>query len=455
MSRRAWVALSLLAACARPRSQAPTPPVTRYAVAASDGGRTLTIDASLPAGTDGALVVDDGCAPFVRDVVIDGAPAELRDGAWRARCPDGCAVRYRYLLGEAARALDDVELAAARGGALVASPSAWLLRPQPPSQGTFELSVRAPAGVSFGSGLRPTAVDRYTSTMAELPLAPYSGFAPWRARALPLDGGEIALSIVGDYALSDDEIARWIGRAARMVSAYYGRFPTPRVWVGVLPTDGAELFGRTLGNGGASILLDWGRATTLAQRDDDWIVPHELIHLALPSLDARHRWLEEGLSTYVEPLVRRRAGILTREALWRDLWRGLPSGLPAPGDRGLDETPTWGRTYWGGALFCLVVDLELRARSGGQTSLGDALRAIVAAGGDVSQRWELARVLAVADRATGLTVLGDTYAAWAHAPVDVDLPRVFAELGVTVRGERVTFDEAAPRAHLRRAIEAP
>ena len=36
------------------------------------------------------------------------------------------------------------------------------------------------------------------------------------------------------------------------------------------------------------------------------------------------------------------------------------TGLPEPGDEGLDYTHTWGRTYWGGATFCLLADVRIR-----------------------------------------------------------------------------------------------
>jgi len=68
-------------------------------------------------------------------------------------------------------------------------------------------------------------------------------------------------------------------------------------------------------------------------------------------LDNTHRWLGEGLATYIEPLGRIRTGSLTPERVWRDLVLGLPQGEPQPGDQGLDVTHTWGRTYWGGRFF--------------------------------------------------------------------------------------------------------
>ena len=38
----------------------------------------------------------------------------------------------------------------------------------------------------------------------------------------------------------------------------------------------------------------------------------------------------------------------------------MPKGLPQAGDQGLDNTGTWGREYWGGAMFCLLADIEIR-----------------------------------------------------------------------------------------------
>jgi hypothetical protein len=72
---------------------------------------------------------------------------------------------------------------------------------------------------------------------------------------------------------------------------------------------------------------------------------HELIHMAFPSVRRRHHWIEQGLATYVEPVARAQAGTLSAERVWADLMRDLPRGEPGPGDGGLDDTGSWGRTY--------------------------------------------------------------------------------------------------------------
>jgi predicted metalloprotease with PDZ domain len=130
----------------------------------------------------------------------------------------------------------------------------------------------------------------------------------------------------------------------------------------------------------------------------------------------------------------------------------MPFGLPAEGDGGLDGTRSWGRTYWGGALFCLLADLEIRARTGGERSLDDALRGIVRAGGNVSQRWDMDQVIAVGDAATGVPVLRELYARMRASPESTDLGALWHRLGVIDRDGAVTFDDGAELAETRRAL---
>ena len=83
----------------------------------------------------------------------------------------------------------------------------------------------------------------------------------------------------------------------------------------------------------------------------------------------------------------------------------MHKGEPAADDLGLDHTHTWGRTYWGGAMFCLVADVEIRRETGNRKGLREALRAIVASGGTIDHDWSLPQALEIGDRATGTHVL--------------------------------------------------
>jgi predicted metalloprotease with PDZ domain len=141
--------------------------------------------------------------------------------------------------------------------------------------------------------------------------------------------------------------------------------------------------------------------------------------------------------------------------MWSDLIRDLPQGLPKPGDQGLDATHTWGRTYWGGALFCLLADVEIRQRTHNQKGLEDALRGIVAAGGNITEDWPLERALRVGDEATGTRVLEDLYQEMKDKPVMVNLASLWRELGIQ-RSENgnISFSDDAPLASVRKAITA-
>ncbi len=120
--------------------------------------------------------------------------------------------------------------------------------------------------------------------------------------------------------------------------------------------------------------------------------------------------------------------------------------------RGLDNTHTWGRTYWGGALFCLLADMEIYRRTHNRKGLEDALRGILLAGGNITQDWELEKALSPGDRATGVPVLLELYEKMKDKPVVVDLDALWTQLGIERQDNRAVFDDLAPLAAVRKAI---
>jgi hypothetical protein len=177
------------------------------------------------------------------------------------------------------------------------------------------------------------------------------------------------------------------------------------------------------------------------------------VHTAFPSLGDDQHWMEEGQATYIEPVARVMAGELDPPQIWHDMVRDMPKGEPQAGDEGLNRTHTWGRTYWGGALFCLVADVEIRRETQNRKGLQDALRAVVNAGGTIDHDWPLEQALAIGDRATGTKVLTRMYTEWKDKPVAVNLPRLWEELGIRSRPDgAVEFVSTAPLAGIREAI---
>ena len=186
----------------------------------------------------------------------------------------------------------------------------------------------------------------------------------------------------------------------------------------------------------------------------DWKAVHEMVHLALPDLAPSHLWLAEGIAVYVELIARVEAGELTEAKIWGDFVRDMPQGLPQAGDRGLDNTPTWGLTYWGGAVVSWPTSRSAsRPATGSGCSRGCG---ILAAGGTHEQDWPIERSIGVADTATGVGVLADLYEKMRNAPYAPDLDALWRDLGIAKGEHGVTCDDAAPLAAIRRAItEAP
>ncbi len=246
----------------------------------------------------------------------------------------------------------------------------------------------------------------------------------------------------------------WITKAAQAVSIYYGRFPLPSARIDVRPRAGRRGVsnGTTYGFQGGFTRISVGEHTTKQDLDEDWMMTHELIHMTYPDMDEEHHWIEEGIATYVEPIARAQAGQLSVEKMWDGMVKGMPQGQPEPGDHGLDHTHTWGRTYWGGALFCLVADVEIRKATKSRKGLQDALRGILDAGGNITTHWPIAKAFETGDQATGTHVLKDLYERMKANPVQTDLPALWKELGVEVHGKTVSFSDNAPLAQVRAAI---
>jgi len=278
------------------------------------------------------------------------------------------------------------------------------------------------------------------------------------SRDLKVDGATLQVDFAaGQIDLSQDAILAHIQMAAKAVATYYGRFPVERDRILVVPSPDRDGIGggTTWGDMAgfpAMTRIHIGQHATRADLSDDWMMTHELVHTAFPSLPDDQHWMEEGLATYIEPLARVMTGELTAKKVWHDMVRDMHQGEPQPGDQGLDHTHTWGRTYWGGAMFCLVADVEIRHETQNRKGLRDALRTIVEHGGTINHDWDLPKALAIGDEATGTHVLTAQYAKWKDTPVSVDLDKLWTELGIQRSGDAIEFVNNAPLARIRESI---
>jgi hypothetical protein len=248
----------------------------------------------------------------------------------------------------------------------------------------------------------------------------------------------------------------WVRRSADIVSQYYGHFPATlvRIDLGIMNGDGIG-GGHTINEGGLSIHVDVGRDATPERLVDDWVLVHEMVHLALPEIGRRHDWLAEGLAVYVEGVARAQAGNRAIADVWAEDRRSMPLGLPRVGEGGMDQTPTWARKYWGGALYCLEADVQIRQRTANRLGLQAALRAILEATGGYAAEKDITDVLRIGDAATGTRVLEDLYDQERATPVIPPLDTLWRELGVPQNPLTEPFDDGAPLAAIRIAITRP
>ena len=282
-----------------------------------------------------------------------------------------------------------------------------------------------------------------------------SDYGPFETATFP--HGEAALSVyisTAKMTAGRPAVEKWIDDAASAVSHFYGHFPVPKATL-VLLASGRDGVSGGVTYSGRLIRMKIGPGTDADEFKCDWTLTHEMFHLAFPDLDEEHLWVEEGMAVYFEPLARARVGNLSDEETWKGMVEGMENGQPESGDRGLDNTHTWGRTYWGGAMFWFLADLRIRQATGNKHSADDVLRAVLKDHGDGSQHWEMSDVIAAADKATGTRVFTDLYAEAATKPMTANLPALWKSLGVSVHGRKVIFDDTAPLAAIRKSLTDP
>ena len=274
---------------------------------------------------------------------------------------------------------------------------------------------------------------------------------------LLIDGSHLDISIRDRVLLSKkDLLLEWIKYSAQTVHQYYGQFPVDNLDINLNVSGGfAVRFGQAFGGESPRLRIVVGEDINQTMLRKDWIMVHEMVHLAMANVPRSNRWLLEGLATYVESIARAQQGQLSEDFVWNGFINRMPQGLPTEGDAGLDYTPTWGRTYWGGAMFCLLADIEIRKLTDNRMSLQDALRGILKDGYSMQADTTAMQVFKAGDAATGVPVLVSLYEKMRSDPAPVDLGALWASLGVSLQNDQVSYKAAAPLSHIREQLLKP
>ncbi len=462
MERIALASLLVLAACAPP-AHGPAGPASgkaecRYHVALLPGDDAeLDVHARCDAPVRAFEADEHEVADLIR-ADVDGRPIAANHGEF---APGGSALHYRLSLAEAARRFDDIDVAYASGGGYMTSVSTWLLDPSGLDGARVAIDVEVPDGQGFATGLgREDGAWRIDA--GDIAVSTYAVFGRFDLDRIDVPGprGASAIEVAtlpGELAATRDQRVAWIRASAQAVGAFYRGFPVDRLLVVVVPIAGRDevVHGKVVAAGGATVALQLGSRVPEPELYRDWILVHELFHLGFPSFRFEGRWLDEGLATYFEPIIRARAGWRSGDAVWdefsRDMWRGLD----AVEHTGLLRARSNGGIYWGGALVSLLADVKERRATGGKLGLEDGVRAVLAEGGDATHTWTLDHAVEVIDQRLGSPVLRGLVESHAKVGSPVHFHQLLGALGVRRTDDGVELSDDALLASVRKAIIDP
>ena len=414
-----------------------------------------------------AFVADDATvAGHVQDLQ-DGAGAKVAASGegWVVQPVNGLAeARYRYDLADYARTVNNNSSAVLRGQGVLASLPGWLLAPRGYDNfPVIDIRARTADGLSFATGL-PKAGDAWRLAGTSVGYAGFTAIGKFSLQELtvPAPGslrpGQPKADAVIRLAILDGisdagrvEIIDWVKRTAEAEVNYWHGFTAPQLLLGLVPTSTKRGvgFGRTEAAGGATVMVEIGADVDQRRLFNDWVLVHELIHTAMPYVRGRATWFMEGAATYIEPIIRARAGWKTEEVVWKEWVDNMPQGMGVFA-KGLSNAS--GReNYWSGALFMLMADLGIRRDTKGEKGLEDCLGGTMW-NGEGSRNVRLQDYVAACDRMTGTTVMSRLLDKYYATGGPMDLARFWRDLGVSEVGGRIVLDDSAPMAQWRKMI---
>jgi predicted metalloprotease with PDZ domain len=279
---------------------------------------------------------------------------------------------------------------------------------------------------------------------------------------LPVAGAQLRVAVLDGFPSATRALFEpWLRMAAAAVSQPAGSFPVADAQVIVVPTSPSPFpihFGHTGRSGGASIVLFLPTDADEASLRSDWVAIHEFSHLLHPFIQRSDAWLSEGLATYLQEVLRARAGLLTPALAWQRLYEGAALGKQtdnclAHESQIMAHAHNYQRVYWAGAAIALMCDVELRRRSAGKITLDSVLAELLHRHAQVIRPVAASDLLRALDEIAGMNVfeqIAQRYLAEGeHFP---ELSALYRELGLSDQPGVVRGD--APLAAIRDAIMA-
>jgi len=422
-------------------------PLAAQAAALPDCIYDVTIE-----GPDAAaLDVEVACQPAagIKDFTLLDNSAM----AWLKTEHRANGIFYRLDLNGYAKAEANYNSALRVGRSVMLSPESWILKPNTTGNPSLGFHFHARDGADIATAMtQEDGLYRLSSNEIDddVPIA----LGRFSRRDVEVPKGHIDLVVLDrPMAANLDALSNWVGDTAEAVAGYWGRFPAQRAMLMVIPIDGNSIrYGRVESDHAVGVMAQIGADEKPRALYDEWVLVHEFTHIGSPFIRDTGAWLNEGIATYVEPIVRYRAGWRSRDSVWQEWLKNMPRGLQAMGPAGLHDASRSG-VYWGGGLFMLMSDIAIHQATGNKMGLQDCLVAVLDRGADIRAIWHTDRMLRACDEAVGGHVMRDLAAQHLGPGTSVDLDALWKQLGVSMDGAgNIHYDDSAPLAPVRYSL---
>lgn len=439
----------------------------RYDVVVSDASASeLSVTIECDGGLPTSFVMEEGAPAWAGAMTLSDGGVEIEPDGERWLVPPGTrdgTAQYTLAFRAMAETMGQYVSASRTIGAIFAEPDAWLATPEPTDGYRLLIKFELPNGGNIATAL-PFDGTSYRIGADDVRWAGPTVFGTFERMAVDVTAPgspdndtenqtTIDLVIVGQAMMERaDELRAWVKASALVTAEFWRGFPVDNPLLILRPSDGDGVTdGRVESVGGVTIVVAVGHRTQPADLYQDWVLIHEMLHLGSPYMRDTGSWLNEGIATFYEPIVRMRAGWKTREEVWREWIEWMPNGLRAMGEVGLGEAEGGG-IYWGGALFLLLAEIDVRQRTDLHLGVEDCLRAVRDAGGTIDRNWSTNQFLDLCDQTLGGVTLSSLVMRHLVPGEPPDLDALWTRLGVSLTNGEIRFDDTAPLAAVRDAI---
>ncbi len=417
-----------------------------YDITVSDDLRQVHVQAEL----DGAAVLRarQGRSRRLHSATTcEGKPLDAR----RNRIDPNGATCLRYT-----HSLEAVDERFSPADVLTTTTSEWLWLPRFEDNASVNIRVHLPEGINAHLPF-DQAGDHYVLRASPGSSRGLALFGRFASTQIVLPDTQLRASLIGAHG-QEQKLTRWLTAAAMDVWQIGERFPNPQASVVVVDVPGstgeAVPFGHVIRDGSEMVRFFVQAQSREAALLGDWTATHEFAHLLLPYV--REKWISEGFASYYQNVLLARRGVYSEAEAWRRLTHAFARAReidnpPSPNDTEHDEF--WRvrmLIYWSGAALALMADTAWRAQD--DTSLDAALARLGRCCLPSPDTWSGQALFSRLDALNGAPRLRALYDRYADSPGLPPVETLYPALGIRTDGSRITLDDAAPLAAVRRAI---